>query len=47
MYLNTTNGNYYKKTGVSTWTLQGNLTGPAGSGGLAGNTNYILSLIHI
>ena len=45
MYLNTTNGNYYKKTGVSTWTLQGNLTGPPGSGGLAGNTNYIIKFI--
>ena len=29
-YINTTNGNYYKKTGATTWTLQANLTGPQG-----------------
>lgn len=27
-YLRTTNGDYYEKTGVSTWTLRGNLKGP-------------------
>lgn len=32
LYINTANGDYYKKTGVSTWTLQGNLTGPAAAG---------------
>jgi hypothetical protein len=30
-YLNTTNGEYFKKTAVNVWTQQGNLTGPAGS----------------
>jgi len=28
LYLDTDNGDYYKKTGGSTYTLQGNLTGP-------------------
>lgn len=37
-YLNTTNGNYYLKTGASTWTLQANLTGPAGPAGATGPT---------
>jgi nitrate reductase NapE component len=32
-YINTSNGDYYKKTGSSTWTLQANLTGPAGQQG--------------
>lgn len=32
-YLNTSNGDYYEKTGASTWTLRGNLTGPAGTAG--------------
>lgn len=31
-YLNDTNGDVYEKTGASTWTLIGNITGPAGSG---------------
>jgi len=45
-YLNTVNGDYYKKTGASTWTLQANLTGPQGpsgslpNGSAAGNTTY-------
>ncbi|TFZ81701.1 collagen-like protein [Candidatus Macondimonas diazotrophica] len=29
-YLDSSNGDYYEKTGASTWTLQGNLTGPQG-----------------
>jgi len=37
-YLNTSNGDYYKKTGVSVWTLQANLTGPQGATGLTGAT---------
>lgn len=32
-YLNTANGDHYEKTGASTWTLRGNLTGPQGSPG--------------
>ncbi len=35
-YINTTNGDYYKKTGFATWTFQTNLTGPVGPQGLAG-----------
>ncbi len=35
-YINTATGNYYKKTGASTWTLQANLTGPAGQTGAQG-----------
>ena len=35
-YLNTSNGDYYKKTGASTWTLQANLTGPQGATGSQG-----------
>jgi hypothetical protein len=37
--LNNTNGDYYFKTGVSTWTISGNLRGPAGSGGVPGGSN--------
>lgn len=38
-YLDTSgNGNYYLKTGVSTWTLQGSLRGPAGATGATGAT---------
>jgi len=37
-YLNTSNGDYYKKTGASTWTLQSNLTGPQGATGATGAT---------
>ncbi len=33
-YINNSNGDYYEKTGVSTWTLRGNLEGPAGTGTL-------------
>lgn len=35
-YIRTSNGAYYRKTGVATWTLQGNLTGPAGTNGTNG-----------
>ena len=34
LYINTTTGEYYKKTSANTWTLQANLTGPAGSSSL-------------
>jgi len=34
--LNTTNGNYYEKTGSSTWTLRGSLIGPTGATGPQG-----------
>lgn len=37
-YINTTNGKYYKKTSAIAWTLQGDLTGPAGAQGSAGAT---------
>jgi hypothetical protein len=46
LYLDNDTGNYYLKTGSVTWTLQGSLKGPPGSGsGLAdgsaaGNTTY-------
>lgn len=36
VYLNTANGDLYKKTGVSTWTLQSNITGPTGATGAPG-----------
>ncbi len=32
-YLDSASGDYYVKTGASTWTLAGNLTGPAGGDG--------------
>jgi hypothetical protein len=35
-YLNTINGDVYEKTGVSTWTLRDNLTGPQGATGSTG-----------
>lgn len=35
-YINTSNGNYYKKTNSLTWTLLGNLKGPQGDPGPAG-----------
>jgi len=38
LYLNTANGDYYKKTSFSVWTLQGNLTGPTGATGSTGST---------
>ena len=38
LYLNTTTGEYYKKTGANIWTLQANLTGPQGPQGLTGAT---------
>jgi hypothetical protein len=38
LYLNTTNGDYYKKTGANVWTLQANLTGSQGPQGLTGAT---------
>jgi len=37
-YLNATNGDFYEKTATSTWTLRGNLQGPAGATGPAGPT---------
>jgi hypothetical protein len=38
LYLRTTNGDYYKKTAITTWTLQGNLTGLTGAAGATGPT---------
>ncbi|MBL4800746.1 MAG: collagen-like protein [Emcibacter sp.] len=35
-YLNGTNGDYYKKTGASAWTLQGNIAGADGDDGAPG-----------
>lgn len=32
MYIDNSTGDYYEKTGASTWTLRGNLKGPAGAG---------------
>ncbi len=41
LYLNTNTGEYYKKTSANTWTLQANLTGPAGSSSLnTGNFDW-------
>jgi hypothetical protein len=37
-YLDTAGGNYYTKTSATVWTLQGNLTGPAGATGATGAT---------
>jgi hypothetical protein len=34
--LDSTNGDYYEKTGASTWTLRGNLRGPQGIQGIQG-----------
>ena len=39
-YLNTTNGDVYLKTAASTWTLKGNIKGPAGTNGTAGAIWY-------
>jgi len=36
LYVNTDNGDYYKKTAVSAWSVQGNLTGPQGAQGPQG-----------
>jgi len=36
-YLDNSSGAYYEKTGSSTWTLRGNLTGPAGPAGPQGS----------
>lgn len=36
LYLNSTNGDFYLKTGVSAYTLQSNLTGPTGATGPTG-----------
>lgn len=38
-YVNTSNGDYYQKQ-TGTWTLLGNLTGPAGSGGSGSSTIF-------
>jgi hypothetical protein len=35
-YLDSTNGDYYEKTGASAWTIRGNLKGPAGATGSQG-----------
>lgn len=35
-YLDSANGDYYEKTGTSTWTLRGNLKGATGTTGTAG-----------
>ena len=40
-YLNMTNGNVYYKSNASTWTLTGNITGPAGATGATGATGPI------
>jgi len=46
-YLRTTNGDYYEKTGVSTWTFRGNLKGPqvistdANNQAILGTDSYI------
>lgn len=43
LFLNSSNGTYYKKTNATTWASQGSLKGPAGSlanGSAAGNTPY-------
>lgn len=37
-YLNMTNGNVYYKSNATTWTLTGNITGPAGAAGATGLT---------
>lgn len=37
-YLNNDNGDYYEKTGSSTWTLRGNLEGPQGPQGPSGES---------
>lgn len=45
LYLNTTNGNYFKKTETAVWALQGNLSGPqgpAGAANISGVTNYLV-----
>lgn len=39
-HLNTSNGDVSKKTGTSTWTVQGNIKGPTGGTGAAGSTWY-------
>src|SRR5437764_15201971 len=41
LYLNTANGDYYTKTGSSTWTKQGTLIGSAN---VSGTTNYITKM---
>lgn len=37
-YLDSNNGDYYEKTATTTWTLRGNLRGPAGATGPTGST---------
>lgn len=41
-YFDTASGNYYQKTGASTWTLVGNLAGAAGVAGTADEYGYVL-----
>jgi len=36
-YLDSSNGDYYEKTGASAWTLRGNLKGPQGTTGATGS----------
>lgn len=40
-YLDSATGNFYEKTGTSTWTLRGNIRGPAGADGPAGISPHI------
>lgn len=37
-YVNSANGDFYEKTATSTWTLRGNLRGPAGADGIDGGS---------
>ena len=40
-YLNSVTGNFFEKTGTTTWTLRGNLQGPTGTSGTSGPTGPI------
>lgn len=40
-YLDTANGDVYEKTGVSTYTLRDNLTGPTGAAGPSGASTFV------
>lgn len=47
-YLDSTNGDYYEKTGTSAWTLRGNLkgaTGATGATGAAGGTGAVVTAL--
>ncbi len=41
LYINTTTGDVYEKTGLSTWTPRGNLKGPPGAGGAVSAGEYV------